>query len=598
MAGLRRAPAGVLRRPGGAGRRHAVPAQRDRGPERARQPAGAGGRALLPVRRGQPDQPAVPRPDPGRARRTSRRRASTCRSTGATGTGTPTWPTPWPTMAADGVRRALAFVTSAYSSYSSCRQYLEDIERARAAGRAAAPRGRQDLALLRPPGLRRVLHGRRPRRPWSRCPPPSGTTPTWSSPRTASRRPWPSAAARPAAPTRPSWPRWPGWSPAGSGPAAVAAGLLQPQRAAVAALAGPRRQRLPGRAGRGRLARRGRGARSGSCPTTWRSGSTWTSRRRRRPSGSGLPFARAATPGTSPRFVAMITDLVRQWQAGPPGPGLARPAGPRRVLHAGLLCPGPRSPPPPGRGPPGERARAGGRPAPTPRNWPSWPAPWRAEAGELLLSRHGQVGRGADQVQPDRRGDRDGHAPPRRSSGAGSWPPGPATPSSARRAARSTARRTARQAALGGGRRAVDRGPAGRHRELPVRAARLGGQHRRRGGRPGGGRRGQRAACTAACSAPPLGGGAWLQSGWRAGPQRLACTTGVALADALVGTGFGYAAARRAVQGQVVAAVLPHVRDIRRGGRPRPWTCARWPPGGWTPSTSAACTSGTSPRAA
>jgi len=35
-------------------------------------------------------------------------------------------------MAQDGVRRALAFVTAAYSSYSSCRQYLEDIARARA----------------------------------------------------------------------------------------------------------------------------------------------------------------------------------------------------------------------------------------------------------------------------------------------------------------------------------------------------------------------------------------------------------------------------------------------------------------------------------
>jgi ferrochelatase len=34
-------------------------------------------------------------------------------------------------MKADGVERALAFVTSAYSSYSGCRQYLEDIERAR-----------------------------------------------------------------------------------------------------------------------------------------------------------------------------------------------------------------------------------------------------------------------------------------------------------------------------------------------------------------------------------------------------------------------------------------------------------------------------------
>ena len=34
-------------------------------------------------------------------------------------------------MADDGVRRALAFVTSAFSSYPGCRQYLEDIEQAR-----------------------------------------------------------------------------------------------------------------------------------------------------------------------------------------------------------------------------------------------------------------------------------------------------------------------------------------------------------------------------------------------------------------------------------------------------------------------------------
>jgi ferrochelatase len=30
-------------------------------------------------------------------------------------------------MKEDGVRRAVAFVTSAYSSYSECRQYREDI---------------------------------------------------------------------------------------------------------------------------------------------------------------------------------------------------------------------------------------------------------------------------------------------------------------------------------------------------------------------------------------------------------------------------------------------------------------------------------------
>jgi len=42
-------------------------------------------------------------------------------------------------MAAAGHRRALAVVTSAYSSYSGCRQYLEDIAAARTAAGAAAP---------------------------------------------------------------------------------------------------------------------------------------------------------------------------------------------------------------------------------------------------------------------------------------------------------------------------------------------------------------------------------------------------------------------------------------------------------------------------
>jgi myo-inositol-1(or 4)-monophosphatase len=63
-----------------------------------------------------------------------------------------------------------------------------------------------------------------------------------------------------------------------------------------------------------------------------------------------------------------------------------------------------------------------------------------------------------------------------------------------------------------------------------------------------------------------LGGGAWLESEWQAGPQQLACNADVALASALVATGFGYAAEQRAAQGLVTAAVLPQVRDIRRTG--------------------------------
>jgi myo-inositol-1(or 4)-monophosphatase len=62
------------------------------------------------------------------------------------------------------------------------------------------------------------------------------------------------------------------------------------------------------------------------------------------------------------------------------------------------------------------------------------------------------------------------------------------------------------------------------------------------------------------------GGGAWLESAWRPGRQRLACSASPGLSAALVATGFGYAASLRASQGRVAAALLPRVRDIRRSG--------------------------------
>src|SRR3954465_9325769 len=48
-------------------------------------------------------------------------------------------------MAADGIRRALAFVTAAFSSYSGCRQYGENI----AAGRAEVGPGAPEIDKLR-----------------------------------------------------------------------------------------------------------------------------------------------------------------------------------------------------------------------------------------------------------------------------------------------------------------------------------------------------------------------------------------------------------------------------------------------------------------
>jgi myo-inositol-1(or 4)-monophosphatase len=62
------------------------------------------------------------------------------------------------------------------------------------------------------------------------------------------------------------------------------------------------------------------------------------------------------------------------------------------------------------------------------------------------------------------------------------------------------------------------------------------------------------------------GGGAWLESSWQPGRQRLRCNSGVPLSAALVATGFAYGSAQRSGQGRVVAAVLPSVRDIRRSG--------------------------------
>jgi myo-inositol-1(or 4)-monophosphatase len=61
------------------------------------------------------------------------------------------------------------------------------------------------------------------------------------------------------------------------------------------------------------------------------------------------------------------------------------------------------------------------------------------------------------------------------------------------------------------------------------------------------------------------GGGAWRHVAGQP-PVRLRCNRGVPLARALVATGFGYLAGRRRVQGEVVAGLLPMVRDIRRAG--------------------------------
>lgn len=55
--------------------------------------------------------------------------------------------------------------------------------------------------------------------------------------------------------------------------------------------------------------------------------------------------------------------------------------------------------------------------------------------------------------------------------------------------------------------------------------------------------------------------------------EPVSCSTETELSQALVATGFGYGAERRAAQGRVVAEVLPRVRDIRRLGAAAPDLC-------------------------
>ncbi|WP_449062997.1 inositol monophosphatase family protein [Planomonospora algeriensis] len=64
------------------------------------------------------------------------------------------------------------------------------------------------------------------------------------------------------------------------------------------------------------------------------------------------------------------------------------------------------------------------------------------------------------------------------------------------------------------------------------------------------------------------GEGAWLAG------ERLRCNSRVPLEQALIATGFGYEPGRRAVQAEVLAHVLPRVRDIRRGGSAASDLCA------------------------
>ena len=237
-------------------------------------------------------------------------------------------------MAAAGVRRAVAFVTSAYGSYSSCRQYRDDIAAACAKVGAGAPRIDKLRHFFNHPGFIEAFAEHTaaaidslPAEPAAGCSPglhgAQRAGDDGGVKRAPAGRPVRGATGRGVAPHR------------GAGPAARIRGAW-PTRAAAGRRPSPgsapmsattlRTWPAPGH-------RRPSWSRSVSSPTTWRSSMTWTSRRPRPLSALGLRLARAATPGSHPRFVSMITELVRE-RAGrpvPAGSAWHSPATPRHL---------------------------------------------------------------------------------------------------------------------------------------------------------------------------------------------------------------------------------------------------------------------------
>ncbi len=206
-------------------------------------------------------------------------------------------------MRDDGVRRALAFVTSPFGSYSSCRQYLDDIASARAAVGPDAPAVDKIRHYHDHPGYV-APHADAVRAELAHL---SDVEPE------ATRLVF-TAHSLPSVMDAQSGPDGGRYSAQMRETAALVADAAYPgQRWDLAwqSRSGPPQvpwldaghQRAPRILGRRRASVPWWSARSGSSPTTWKSSGTSTSRRRRRPAGRGCgspaPRRRAPTRGSS-----------------------------------------------------------------------------------------------------------------------------------------------------------------------------------------------------------------------------------------------------------------------------------------------------------
>jgi ferrochelatase len=237
------------------------------------------------------------------------------------------------TMKADGVRRAAAFVTSAYSGYSCCRQYLEDIDRARAEVEGAPEIDKLRIYYNHPGFVEPVIENTRAA--YDRLP----------------------ADLRDGAPlvfTAHSVP------------------VAQPGRAAYVAELNDLAELVATSAGRGRPWALVYQSRSGPPTVPWLEPDVGDHLEKLRAQGAdaavivpigfvsdhmevkfdldveaaelaeriGLRIERAATPGTHPRFVAMVRELLLERDDGAERPALGT-LGPRPGTCAGTCCRGP-----------------------------------------------------------------------------------------------------------------------------------------------------------------------------------------------------------------------------------------------------------------
>lgn len=240
-----------------------------------------------------------------------------------------------PQMAADGVRRAAAFVTSPVGGYSACRQYREDLERAREAAGPSAPTIDKLRLYFDHPGFVEPLaeHLRGARAVAGEGAPVLFTA--HSVPLAMAERSWYELQLRTTAAlvaARAGDPRWQLVWQSRSGPPQVP--WLEPDvRDAITALAGE---------GHRAVVLAPIGFTSDHQEVVF----DLDVQAREHAAALGVEVTRAGTPGLHPRFVAMVGELlaertvpgapVRRLSAAPPGPPTCGLDG---------CCPAPERPP-------------------------------------------------------------------------------------------------------------------------------------------------------------------------------------------------------------------------------------------------------------